>query len=499
MDYVITADEMKRADAATMETFHVPSVVLMERAALRVYETVREITPHPVRALIVCGTGNNGGDGMALARMMHLAKDETDLVVLGDRSKASSEARRQIRILEAYGVPILTQIPEREYDWVIDAIFGISLSRDVGGIYADAVRKMNALSGRKLAVDISSGISADTGKVMGVAFRADHTVTMAYAKYGQMLYPGKEYTGRLHIAQIGITKESFCNDLPKGCFYDKSDLSRIPARQKNSNKGTYGKLLSITGSENMAGASFLASSAAYRVGAGLVYIETPEANRQIMQTLLPEAVLYSYWNGLTLQAAEHAQTMTAVICGCGLGMKDDSRSIVENLLRDADKPLVLDADALNLIAAYERIRNLAVSYRGPLILTPHAGEAARLLNTAIPQIKDDPIGSAKALSSAFGCITVLKDAVTVVTDADQVFINTSGTNAMAKGGSGDVLTGIIGGLLSQHADPWTAATVGVYLHGLAGEAAAEQTGSYSMLGRDLTDGITAVLSGDYSG
>ena len=493
MKYVITAEEMKRADEATMQFYGVPSCVLMERAALKVRETIRRITPEACGVLIVCGTGNNGGDGMALARMLVQDGDRVDLVLAGDRKKASEEAARQLSILDAYGIPVLDTIPEGTYDWVVDAIFGISLSRDVGGTYAQLVTQMNALGGHKLAVDISTGIAADTGQIMGVAFRADYTVTMAYAKYGQLLYPGRLYTGELIIAQIGITDESFRMQMPAGCFCEPGDLSRIPARRPDTNKGSYGKLLSVTGSENMAGAAYFASLAAYRTGAGLVYIETPEVNRAILQTLLPEAVLYTYWSGSAARLRDHAQGMTAAICGCGIGTGDDSRSVLLTLLRYTDLPLVLDADALNLIAADERISEAACAYPGAKILTPHVGEAARLLRCQISEIKADPIAAAQMIAASYGCICVLKDAVTVICDADRICLNTSGNNAMSKGGSGDVLTGVIGALLAQGADPWTASSVGVYLHGLAGEKVSERTGSYSLLARELTDGITEIL------
>ncbi len=495
MKYVISAEEMKLYDSRTMEHFGMPSCVLMERAALSVLDVIREKGLKTDRVLLVCGSGNNGGDGMVLTRLLFLAGSEVELVMAGNPDHFSVEAKRQMGILEAYGVPVSDQMPEKDYyDLVVDAIFGIGLSRPVKEEYATVIEKMNSLSGFKLAVDIASGISANTGQILGTAFRSDLTVTYAFAKYGQLLDPGRELSGELIVKEIGITKESFLGDKPTGFYYEKEDVSLVPARKASSNKGSYGKVLSVTGSPNMAGAAYFASKAASVTGAGLIYIHTAEENRIILQGLMPEAVLKSYAENPLLGLEEEVKGCNVIICGCGIGKTKNAREILCYLFAHADASLILDADALNLLAEEETLRKAAASYAGELIITPHMGEASRLLRRTISEIKADRLLAAEELAKELNCICVLKDAVTLVKAKERdCYINRSGCNAMSKGGSGDALTGVIAGLIAQGMKAHEAACLGVYLHGLAGQIAAEACGNYSMAPTDLIEGIKSIL------
>lgn len=495
MKYVISAEEMKQCDATTMQHFGVPSCVLMERAALSVFELIRERKIKCESNLVVCGSGNNGGDGMVIARLLFLAGKEVELVMAGNPEHLSEEAKRQMGILKAYGIKISEKIGDKkEYDIIFDALFGIGLSRKIQGTYADVIEQMNQIRAYKVAVDIASGISVNTGQILGKAFRADLTVTFAFAKYGQLLDPGRSYSGELVVKEIGITKESFLDELPEGIYYEEDDLKQVPARIKASNKGSYGKVLSVTGSCNMAGASYFASKAASMAGAGLVYIHTCEENRVILQELIPEAVLNTYKEDTLFGLEAMLENCNIIVCGCGLGKSKEAKEKLTYLLENASVPLLLDADALNLISEDADLEEKAKTYQNDLIITPHMGEAARLLKASIDEIKKDRIKAAKTLSEKLNCVTVLKDAATVCKGKSSgLYINTSGTNAMSKGGSGDVLAGLIAGLLAQGANADHAAYLGVYLHGKAGEKAALRTGNYSMSPTDLLEGIGEVL------
>lgn len=491
MQYVITSEEMKRYDANTMQKHLVPSCVLMEKAAEAVAHEIFRLDADG-KILVVCGSGNNGGDGMAVARILMLAGCDVTVVFVGNEAHLSEEARRQKDILLTYNVKPETEIPAQKYAVVVDAIFGIGLSREVTGRYRDIIDTINDMDAYKIAVDIASGLDANTGQ--GHCVHADMTVTFGFAKYGHLLYPGRLATGKLIVSPIGITKESFYDAPPKGYYYTAKDTNLLPARFADSNKGSYGKVFVVAGSKNMAGAACFAAEASYRVGAGLVYLYTPEENRLIVQTRLPEAVLCNEeeMRPGSDDFCKRIHGADAIVLGCGLGTDESAYKKAEAVLSKSCTPVVIDADALNLIAAKKELTACMKQSTCVKIMTPHPGEAARLLHTTIDEVKKDLIAGAQKIAEIYGVICVLKDAVTIVTDADRIYVNTSGCNGMAKGGSGDVLAGMIGGLIAQHQDPFDAATTGVYLHGLCGQKAQEKHGSYAMTATDLLAQISTV-------
>ena len=284
MKYLVDSREMQKYDANTISHFKVPGLLLMERAAIAFVEELHRQNVDLTEVLIVCGSGNNGGDGLAIARLLFLEGHAVTVVYAGNKEHCSESNRVQQDILNAYGISIYMDIPEKiRPTLVIDAIFGVGLSRDVTGEYADMLCRMNELSGEKAAVDIASGISADTGAILGTAFRADLTITFAFEKLGSILWPGNEYAGRIIVCDIGITKESWLGEPPAVMALEKKDFSILPKRKSHSNKGSYGKLLLIAGSVNMAGAAVLSAKAAYATGCGLVRVLTPGENRTIFQ------------------------------------------------------------------------------------------------------------------------------------------------------------------------------------------------------------------------
>lgn len=493
MNYLVNGTEMKQYDAFTIQKIGIPSMVLMERAALSVMEELKNQEFSLKKVLVVCGAGNNGGDGLAIARMLLLKGLCVEVVFAGEEEKATNEVKIQLQILRNYGFIIENNIKGREYTTIIDSLFGIGISRDIKGIYAHVIEKINDLSGRVLSVDIPSGISADTGKIMGVAVKADTTVSFAYKKLGTSLYPGAEFSGNVIVKDIGISERGFQGSPPFVYTYDSSDLIEMPKRSNYSNKGTYGKVLMIAGTYNMGGAAYLSGKSAYVTGAGLIRIYTPSENREILQTLLPEAVLTTYdKDNVNMEELEEAVKWADVVgIGPGLGTGEASAEILKKVVAFSKVPMVIDADGINIIA---KNKELIKNHGQPIIMTPHLGEMSRLIRKEISYIADHIMEETHKFAKENGVICVLKDTRTAVSDgSESIYINESGNNGMSTGGSGDVLTGIITALLAQGLKEIKAASLGVYIHGLAGDCAARKKGYYSLMASDIINGITDVL------
>lgn len=494
MKYILNSREMKQCDENTMQRRGMLSAVLMERAALATMQEIVKRYPDPAtKVLVVCGSGNNGGDGVAVARLLYLKGYNVTIYFAGNREKATEETKRQMFIAEQYGVEISDEYPKDIVDVIVDALFGIGLSREVTGKYAEILQKMTEQDGYKVAVDIASGISADTGAVMGTAFAADLTVTFGFIKAGQLLYPGAEYTGELKVADIGIDEQSLYEIKPELKVLETSDLNRLPRRVNRSNKGSYGKLLLLAGSKQMAGAAVFAAKAAYRMGCGLVRVATVEENRIILQEQVPEAVLAVYNNGTDV--VEFVETQLhwadAVVAGPGISQSDLSERMLYELLKRIQVPCLCDADALNLLSKHPDWWKLVQS---PLVITPHLGEMARLTGRPITEIRDRLVQTAQEFAMEHQITVVLKDARTITAQPDgQSYINVSGNHGMATAGAGDVLSGVVGALLAQKLDMHLAAALGVFIHGLAGDAAAERVGHCAMMASDIVDGLMDVL------
>lgn len=490
MEYLLKSNEMKELDYNTIEEIGIPSVVLMEKAALGVIEEIQNSCDKMDKILVVCGSGNNGGDGIAIGRILSLQGKEVRIVFIGEENKATTETKRQIEIAKKYNIEIYNTFDKSEYNVLIDALFGIGLTREVEGSYKDAINLINQTKGFKVAVDIPSGISADTGKVMGVAVMADLTIAIAYKKIGHVLYPGALHCNKIIVSDIGIYGAEKINS---AFSYRKEDLNKLPKRFAYSNKGTYGKALIIAGSKDMAGAAYLAAIAAYKTGCGLIRLITPKENREILQSLLPEAILSTYDVEqpdfhLIQDAIEWADVIDV---GPGLGKSETSKRILQLVLEKRKCPLVIDADGINLLAMNNELLKENMEN---IVLTPHLKEMSGICKKEIEEIKEDLIGTATRLAHKHTLVCVLKDTRTIVADCDKkVYINQSGNNGMAKAGSGDILSGIITGLLAQRMKPFEGAVLGVYIHGAAGDKAAEKMGEYSMLARDIADSIGNVM------
>lgn len=493
MEYLLDAVQMKQCDRFTIEEMGIPAMVLMERASLAVVEELLRAIPKPDSVLVVCGSGNNGGDGFAVARLLKERGIRVDVSFVGREASMTRECRMQRQICEKCGIKISSNFDAEEYTVIVDAIFGIGLSRPVTGAYAEVIAKINQSSARCVAVDIPSGIHADTGAVMGIAVRADLTVTFAAKKIGQILYPGAACCGTLIRREVGIAVEH--TEAVFTC--DTSDLYRLPERPSYSNKGSFGKVLLIAGSQGMSGAACLCAQAAYRSGCGLVRVFTPECNRTVIQTVLPEAMVTCYGKEMdALSELAGALAWADVIgIGPGLGTDETTRDLLRCVMERWTKPLVIDADGLNLLAREKALLELRrrIAPEHPVIVTPHVGEMMRLTGKAKNEILADLIGACREFAAQHSLICVEKDARTVVSDGRRCCINTSGNQGMAVGGSGDVLTGVLCGLLAQGMEPFEAAALGVYIHGLAGDAAKDLCGSRGMMAGDIARGVGAVL------
>ena len=465
MEYLVTSAEMKQYDQNCMEKLGMGAMVLMERAALETFYAIKEkgLVIAGKKALILAGYGNNGGDGLALARLLIDAGMDPFVWLVGEEAKATVQWKEQKKILDAaYSVRFGKNPEDAAYTVIIDALFGVGLSGDLEGPWAKAIDQANAMDGYKVAMDLPSGISADSGAVLGHAFRADLTVTYGFRKLGLFLYPGKEYAGEVRLAPVGITERSFFGKEPERFTLTQPLQSLLPVRAPDGNKGTFGKALIIAGSVGVSGAASLCARACFRMGAGMVKILTVPENRAILQENLPEAMVGSC---LDEEEVKGSLSWCSVICiGPGIGQTKESLAALREVLtapEGAKKPLVMDADALNLLGGCEELRYVVKTcgkHGLVIVLTPHPGEMRRLIRAIDPEeanlsakefaAKLPELG--KRLSKEWNVITVAKDAVTSVScPGKPTYVNLSGCSAMATAGSGDVLAGIITAFLCQ--------------------------------------------------
>ncbi|MBQ2902198.1 MAG: NAD(P)H-hydrate dehydratase [Agathobacter sp.] len=511
MKYLVTGKEMKLLDQNTSNYFKVPELVLMEQAAMHFVwrlcdvfkETIKKENP---KGIVFCGTGNNGADGFAIARLLNQKGIYTEAcevnVLLKEKSDTSVSNQMQKEIYQAHRYPIIEGFkPEgfdEEYDFIIDAIFGIGLSRPLNQAYMGLIEMINHIKGMKIAVDIPSGINADDGQIMGAVLKCDHTITFSFGKLGQYLWPGCEYAGTVHVVDMGITEASWLERKPSMASLEKADLSFLPKRPAHSNKGTFGKLLVIAGSVNMAGAAIFVAKAAYRCGVGLVKVFTREENRGIIQETLPEALVSTYTEALKEeQLIAEINWADAVVVGPGIGMSKNAKELVRIVQMAASVPVVWDADALNILA--EKPESLLLPHT-EYIMTPHLGEFSRLTNNSVAWIQNHLVDSAIDFARTYDVLCVLKDFRTVVANPYGLsYLNLAGNNGMATGGSGDVLAGIIGALLAQGQKGIDAAAFGTFIHGLAGDYAREKMGTHSMMASDIIESLKDVWKGiDYA-
>ena len=490
-----TAQNMQHIDNRTINEKGVPGLLLMERAAIAVAEEIMKECPVTDHGLVVAEGGNNGGDALAAARMLINAGYDIEVRQIGAISHETESFRQNKHILNQMGVKlIISDVPDfdgQEYDFVIEGIFGLGLKRDIAAPHDAYVRALNEMRARRYSIDVPAGINADTGKVMGAAYKADKTITFGFNKPGLLLYPGASYAGETVVRDIGFDRQVVCEEQMKYYACEMSDLKCLPVRRPDAHKGSCGRLAVIAGSEQMAGAAILSARAAYVMGTGMVKVYTHEKNRNVICSGLPESLImiYATKEEAAMCAKDAVSFADTILVGPGLSMDDMARAIIDTLLRLKPGRVVADADALNIMAdAGIAPRDIGES----VIITPHLKEMSRLCGRSVAEISDDMPGTALDYAEGNDIICVLKSARTCIAAGD-LYINTSGNDGMAVAGSGDVLAGIIAGLLATGAAASDAAVLGAYIHGLAGDMAAKALGKRSMLSGDIIAHIPDIL------
>lgn len=505
---VVSPSTMRQMDQIAINDYKIPGVILMENAGIKVAQVVQKMwsAQNSVSSKIAffCGKGNNGGDGFVAARHLANMGFETIVFLIANPHSIAGDAAINLEIIRNMDIPIKVIEEIAVLDEVkdlakgafvlVDAIFGTGLKGDVRGIAKAVIEVINQLEIPVISVDIPSGICGSTGKILGTAVKAHQTVTLALPKTGLLLYPGAEYVGTLITADIGMPTKLMQSINVGAQLLDARWVSKcFKPFPSDAHKGTFGRVFIIAGSVGMTGAAALSAAAAVRSGAGLVTIGLPESLNDILEvkvteamTLpLPETSSRSVGPSALGKALNFANQCNAVVLGPGLSTKDETTEFVRRFIAECSVPMVIDADGLNAMAECPAIFK---EVKAPIIITPHPGEMARLLSTTVSKIRADRIAAVKTAAEKFRCIAILKGARTLIATCEgKLFINPTGNAGMATGGSGDVLSGMIGAFLARGMKPYEAAAAGVYLHGLAGDLSAKQQGQICLAATDIID------------
>lgn len=510
---ILTAEAMRELDRTAIDDLGVPSLVLMENAAIGVVEALGKAFGEAESAAVFCGPGNNGGDGLAIARHLHVRGWEVRIFLVTGGRDLSADAQVQLGICRNAELPILEVTSSQalrpaleaasECEVVVDALFGTGLARALEGLFAEVVTGLNALGAPVVAVDLPSGLSGSQPRPIGPHIQADMTVTFAAPKVAHVFPPAADAVGEMVVTDLGIPPrlvddlEEEGGDLHLLMAEELAEL--LPEREAGSHKGDYGHALILAGSPGKAGAAILAARAAVRAGAGLVTAAVPEPILQTVDLGSIESMTLGLPAGAAGQIAERAaeavldaaEGMAVLALGPGLGQEPETAAAIRRVALECPLPVVLDADGLNAFAG--RAGELA-RRRVETILTPHPGELARLLGISTASIQEDRIAAARGAAEETGAIVVLKGNLTLVASGTAVFVNPTGNPGMATGGTGDVLTGLIAGFVAQGLDALDATLLAVYLHGLAGDLAASRIGETALAAGDLIEMLPAAMA-----
>ncbi|GAW92520.1 NAD(P)H-hydrate dehydratase [Calderihabitans maritimus] len=512
---LVTAEEMKRLDQLASSAYHVPSIVLMENAGLRVVEVISRHFQGKVRGkriAIFAGKGNNGGDGLVVARHLMNAGAEVQVFMLARTEDLKGDAAANLQILQKMKARIYCITEERHLqrvdivllytDLVVDAIFGTGFKGAAMGLPARVIQLINERGKPVVAVDLPSGLEADTGKVLGPCIQARYTVTFALPKLGLILEPGAQYVGELIVADISIPNSLIEGQpLKHNLITEEWCRSLLPRRKPWGHKGDFGHVFVIGGSPGMTGAVVLAGEAALRSGAGLVTVGVPRSLNPVIEEKLTEVMSkpLAETEGKVIsvealpQIEAFLEKVSVVAVGPGMSTDFAPVNMVRQLILRLSVPAVIDADGLNALAGKVDILKEA---KVPLVITPHPGEMARLTGMAVDEVQDNRVHVARKAAEEWGVVVVLKGAKTVVASpSGEIFINPSGNVGMATGGSGDVLTGVISGLIAQGMQVLEAAVVGTFIHGKAGDEAVQEKGRMGLVAGDIIDRLPEVLKG----
>ncbi len=505
-----TPHQMKKMDENATACFGIPGILLMENAALQVAEKACEMlsSDKTKRIVAVTGKGNNGGDGFAAVRHLHRWGYPVSVISLVPPGCVTGDALTYLNILENIGIEV-SYIDDESFlreallilsdpDLILDGIFGTGIHGEVTGIFAAAIRAINDSAAKVLSIDIPSGINGRTGQVCGTAVKADETVTFSLPKPGLWQYPGRFHAGKITVTDIGIpsgaTDEA---DLAGELLEAESIAGFLPERARDGHKRTFGKVLIITGSTGMTGAGTLTAKAAFKTGSGLVYLAVPGSLSTVYGITIPEAIVVPQADkdGLIAEGnleglLKLAANMDVTVIGPGLTAKPTVAEWVDSFVENCSVPMVIDADALNVLNPQTLLKAKA-----PVVITPHPGEFARLTGRTVEEIQKDRVENALQFSREYHTTVALKGAGTVIACPDGNYkINTSGHSCLAVAGSGDVLAGITGSLIGQGIPHQQALALAVFIHGRCGEALAGESDLSGFTAGELTNVIPSVMS-----
>lgn len=501
---VYNRDEIRELDRVAIEELGIPGLVLMRRAAEASYKTIVANWPESKSVSVLCGSGNNAGDGYILAGLLAERGHDTSVIIVGAVNKLGADATSAYEYCQSSGARLekFDSTMTLTGDLLVDALLGIGIKGDVKSTYQEAISKINDSATSILSLDIPSGLCADTGRVRGGCVKADITVTFIGLKRGLLTADGSEMCGTLLLDDLGLSENLVKSMQPDVCKLDMHQLKdQISKRHRNAHKGLFGHLLVVGGDESMPGSVILASEAALRIGTGLVTLATREQHKNAVIARRPEVMVKAVDSGIQLE--DLLESVTGVVIGPGLGKSDWSRSLFKAVLK-SDLPVVVDADALNLLAELSGLESEDTGFRNNWVLTPHPGEAGRLLNKTSKEIQDDRFSAVTELQTKYGGIAVLKGAGTLICSEGvcgeednrqpRISLCTYGNPGMATAGMGDVLSGVIGGLLAQGYSLKYAAELGVCLHSMAADDCAAESGEKGMLAADIIPFVRQLMN-----
>ena len=509
---VVTAEQMREIDGRTINEYGVPGIVLMENACINIVKEIEKDigTFKKMNIVVFAGTGNNGGDALGVARHVFNQGANVLVVLLGKEDSVKGEALINFNIIKKMGINFVV-VEDESYneeiaaslhmaDVVVDGIFGTGINKNIDGFVAEIIDMINKANRYTTSIDIPSGVNATSGEIFGVCVKAVKTFALGFPKLGTIIGEGSKFAGKVEIQDIGIPKSIIEEDRLNICLLTTEYISKlIPRRSQYAHKGDSGKVLVIAGSTGLTGAAVLASHAAQRSGAGLVTLGIPETLNNIMEVRLTEEMtlpLADIGDGrLSYRCIEKLKNelnkFDVIAYGPGLGRGSDIYKITEWLLHNSSIPMIIDSDGINSLAGNIDLLSKAVC---PVILTPHMGEMARLTGLSIENIQKDRINVLKEYCDKYKCTIVLKDWRTVVcTNEGHIYINTTGNQGMASGGTGDVLTGIIASFAGRGMSPEDSATAGVYVHGVAGDLTALEKSMEGMIAGDIVENLPYAL------
>ena len=491
---VTNAKIMRKIDKYCIEELGIPSIVLMENAAFKV---ARDIDGAVKNIIIVCGTGNNGGDGFAVARQLYKKGKNINVFVIGNEEKMSSDCQVNYNIVKNMGLKIINikdsngisflKEAALQSELIVDAIFGTGLNRKVEGLFSEVISQINYSKNYVVAIDVPSGLNSDNGLVMENCVKANKTISFEAYKTGFLQYGNDLYTGEIVVEDIGIPEfvlEKFCDN---SFMLDENIIKNgILKRDKYSHKGDYGKVMIFAGSKGYSGAAYISTEAAVKTGSGLVTLCTHKEIQNVLSEKLVEAMTVSYDEDKKINEVIEKSSVIAI--GPGMGNNSFTLDMLKKVISTSEVPIVIDADGINVLK--DNI-SLLTNKKVPIVLTPHLGEMSRITNISIEAIENNRVEIAQNFARKFDVIVLLKGYHTVITDGKYTAINSTGNSAMASGGMGDCLTGMIASFIGQHYHPLKAACMAAYIHGYCGETLSKNM--FSVTASDILNEIPYVI------